>query len=181
MLIFCSFCSLPSQFQVPDSLVRLCSEAGFFCSFGPQCIVLPTCLCIAALVDSHSEKVFRTLAVRHCSNALRQMDGTLHCTKNEQKKSGWITLRLKRGSHSATTTHCLCMPVNSVEYCHFLPCTRHTTGEKHAVMWKTIGLSISQRRLRVPSSQEQSGSQKTCAYHVIQYNTMTLHKSSYPC
>ena len=45
MLIFCNFCSLPNESQVPDSLLTLCSKAGLFCSFLLQCIVPPTCLC----------------------------------------------------------------------------------------------------------------------------------------
>ena len=38
----------------------------------------------------------------------RKVGGTLHCTRYEQKKPSWTTLRLKRDPHSATTTHCLC-------------------------------------------------------------------------
>ena len=49
MLTFWSFGSLPSQSPVPDSLLRFCSQGGFFtvffCAFLLQCIVPPTCLC----------------------------------------------------------------------------------------------------------------------------------------
>ena len=41
-LIFYSFCNLPSQSQVPNSLLRLYSKAGLFCPFLLQCIVPPT-------------------------------------------------------------------------------------------------------------------------------------------
>ena len=42
-------------------MLRLCPEAGFFCSFLLQCIAPPTCLCIAAVSDSHSDQLLRTL------------------------------------------------------------------------------------------------------------------------
>ena len=48
MLIFCSFCSLPSQSQGPDSLLRFCSEA----LFGAQRqVVLPLRGCFQALLS----------------------------------------------------------------------------------------------------------------------------------
>ena len=46
-----------------------------------------------------------------------QVGRTNHCTGNEEKKPGWITLRLKRGPHSATRTHCLCGQANSGHDC----------------------------------------------------------------
>ena len=48
----------------------------------------------------------------------RKVGGTLQCRRNKQKKPGSITLRLKRGPHSATTTHCLCGQANSGDHCH---------------------------------------------------------------
>ena len=53
------------------------------------------------------------MAVRHCSNVQK---GGWHFAL--QKKPDWITLRVKSGPHSATTTHCLCGQANSGDHCH---------------------------------------------------------------
>ena len=46
-----------------------------------------------------------------------QVGGTMYCARNEEKKPGWITLRLKKGPLSATRTHCLCRQANSGHHC----------------------------------------------------------------
>ena len=56
----------------------------------------------------------------------------MHCTRNEEEKHGWITLRLKRGPHSATITHWLCRQANRGHQCDlssmYLPHTGRETS-----------------------------------------------------
>ena len=69
MFIFWSFGSLPSQSQVPDSLLRLCSEVGFFTGFSAHffCSALcHPCACAAVSAsDSDSDQLLRTLQSTH--------------------------------------------------------------------------------------------------------------------
>ena len=63
MLIVCSFGSLPSQSQVPHSLLRLCSKVGFFAVFPAHFFCSALCHPHAcdAVSDSHSDQLPRTL------------------------------------------------------------------------------------------------------------------------
>ena len=63
MLIFWSFGSLPSQSQVPDSLLRICSQGGFFTVFPAHffCSALCHPHACAAVSASHSDQLLRTL------------------------------------------------------------------------------------------------------------------------
>ena len=62
MLIFWRFGSLPSQSQVPDSLLRFCSQGGFFTVFPAHffCSALCHPRACAAVSASHSDQLLRT-------------------------------------------------------------------------------------------------------------------------
>ena len=68
--IVCSFSgagSLPSQSQVPDSLLRFCSQGGFFTVFVAHffCSALCHPRACAAVSASHSDQLLRTLHSTH--------------------------------------------------------------------------------------------------------------------
>ena len=67
MLIFWTFGSLPSQSEVPDSLLRFCSQGGFFTVFPAHffCSALCHPSACAAVSATHSDQLLRTLHSTH--------------------------------------------------------------------------------------------------------------------
>ena len=68
MLILWRFGSLPSESQVPDALLRFCSQGGFFHGFCGafllRCIVPPTCLCYSVCQPQRRAEAFEKLTGR---------------------------------------------------------------------------------------------------------------------